>query len=442
MAAWNRARSMSTALYGLKLLSSMQQHQHHANPLAPLFPPMGGSPSLSNSSPCPTPPGRTRSVLHPDNQRALARQGFYGDQLPEGLEGVILLPQDGGDGKSSGRKKNAEDRRKQFHKARSKREHSLVESGEEECGDSYSRDSHMKSVDFSTTTESTDSGGDLSTSAPTTPGDVFLDRATSPMPHGGYSYPGERFPDMEDLYYLRRRSSPPGSLSRLSDGRGDPDSDVTPCASRQPTMEKAPTLTPSQGDEEGVEGDVGGGDGGGGSRTSTSTDPKNTVSIVVSEDVRRHQVTLSSSSPLKSLGGGRGGMNFLNIVNAAVDRLSDSGSEHTLVDQQSSSSGSPRPAIGSESPGLFPDSPRGGMGGGVGGGTTASGSQQRTRVVAGGGGGPPVPCPEKEQQGCGTATRQLEPSPVVYKTDSDPSPSARDENDNLPQHPLSKQVGV
>ncbi|XP_076450781.1 uncharacterized protein LOC143286819 [Babylonia areolata] len=456
MSAWTRARSMSSALLGLKLLTSMQ----HGAPIFP--PPLVGPPSsLPGSSPSHTPPGRARSVLHPENQRALARQGFYGDQLPEGLEVDLDLDRE----QMSGRKPSAEDRRKQFHKTRSKRQHSLVEESEE-GGDAHSRDSHMKSVDFSTTTESTDSGGELSTSAPTTPGDVFLDRVPSPLlgavfPPSAAAGGDHRLHDLDDLFL-------PHPYPRSHSNSRQSDSDVTPCASRQPTMEKAPTLTPSQGEEEGGRGDGeeeeaggGGGRGRGGSATTTKANTagtaagsRKTVSIVVSEDdVRRHHVTSSSSSSLASpppstttRGGGRagtgggGGMNFLNIVQAAVDRLSDSGSEHTVVDQQSSSSsGSPRPNTGPESPRLGPvvrdrrgDGSDAAAGGGGGGGAPRTPVTTSSSMTSSEGGE------------VGAATRQLEPGPVLYvspRTGPHPHPHsyARDENDNLPGQYIPKQ---
>lgn len=274
-----------------------------------------------------------------------------------------------------------------FHKTRSRRQRSLVESGGEE-GDVYSQDSAMKSVDFSTTTESTDSG-ELSTSAPTTPGDVFLDRAPSPRSAGGQgggggggpAFPVERLTNIDDLY-LPDKGSPNTSLTRsrqelteklMADLDNDDNYFVSPAGTRQSTIEKAATLTDVQAQslEEELDSRDGGvgsrsprtsGEGGGAPhscRTGNLSFDLNTksVTIVVSGNGRSQRASPPPSSQrgvgssgAGSGGGGGGGANFLSIVNAAVDRLSDSGSEHTLVDHQSSSSGSPRPLNGSESP--------------------------------------------------------------------------------------------
>ena len=273
-----------------------------------------------------------------------------------------------------------------FHKTRSKRQRSLVESGGEE-GNVYSQDSAMKSVDFSTTTESTDSG-ELSTSAPTTPGDVFLDRAPSPRTVSGVggvvgpSFPVEHLTNIDDLY-LPDKGSPNTSLTRsrqelteklMSDLDNDDNYFVSPTATRQSTMEKTATLTELQAQRleqelNSCDGDAGAGGGSQSSRTSsdeggdshhhTRTGNLNfdlntkSVTIVVSEDGRSQRLSGSQTSQRGVDSGGAGsggGVNFLSIVNTAMDRLSDSGSEHTLVDHQSSSSESPRPLSGSESP--------------------------------------------------------------------------------------------
>ncbi|KAK7111690.1 serine-rich adhesin for platelets-like isoform X2 [Littorina saxatilis] len=472
-AAWSRARSVSSAMLSIKLLSSLQQS---SNPLA-LFQSMGPSSlppgSLTGSSPSLTPPGHPRSVLHPDNQRALAKQGFYGDNLPEGIEPRDLhLPhaRREDDGKYQERGHSAEDRRKQYHKTRSKRRNT-VESGDE-GGDLRSQDSLMKSVDFSTTTESTDSG-ELSTSVPTTPGDVFLDRAPSPSIMGlnaggaGPSFPLERLLDVDEQYLPDKGfASHAGGLSRSRQKltekyNADLDNDanyfVSPPGSRQPTVEKAATLTDAQAYNLEHELDHAGGGGsggesgsnGGGSRVSrTDSGDAHTsrtgnlnfdlktksVTIVVSDDGRTQRVAApgsfqrgcSLSGPTTGGGSSRngngdtksrgGGMSFLSIVNAPVDRMSDSGSDHTLVDQHSSSSGSPRPLAGSESPG-FPGSPN-------------PGSESRLSS-------------QSEQKA--ESTCQLQQGPVLFvyhKNSRDARSSPRDENDNLPDSLAAKGENV
>lgn len=70
---------MSSAMLSLKVLSTLQQ----STPLGLFSSPLG---SMHGSASSLTTSSNRRSVLHPDNQRALARQGFYGDNLPEGIE--------------------------------------------------------------------------------------------------------------------------------------------------------------------------------------------------------------------------------------------------------------------------------------------------------------------------------------------------------------------
>ena len=192
-------------------------------------------------------------------------------------------------------------------------------------------------------------------------------------------------------------------------------------------MEKAATLTEDNKGEDGD--DVEGVDGG---RTEVEDPVTKSVTIVVSGEAKQQRLP---SSPLRGLAsrgasGAGGGMNFLSIVSAAVDRLSDSGSEHTLVDHQSSSSGSPRPLAGSESPRLFSahDTPK----------PVDSESRVSSSDSA-------VPPPQAQNSSGGreprAKTRAVESGPVLYvyhKRSSDPR-AARDENDNLP-HVTAKHV--
>ena len=78
--SWGRVASLATA--SLKLIQQAHPSTHqppyyyyHPSPLA--HTPLHGSTS-SLSSP--------RSILSIENQRALALQGFYGDDLPEALQ--------------------------------------------------------------------------------------------------------------------------------------------------------------------------------------------------------------------------------------------------------------------------------------------------------------------------------------------------------------------
>lgn len=90
VSAWQTARSMSSAMFSLKVLASLQQVAT-AGVLGSISQGslQGSSPHVL-SSPSLTPPGNPRSVLHPDNQRALAKRGYYGDNLPEGIDPEIL----------------------------------------------------------------------------------------------------------------------------------------------------------------------------------------------------------------------------------------------------------------------------------------------------------------------------------------------------------------
>ncbi|KAK7501393.1 hypothetical protein BaRGS_00007518, partial [Batillaria attramentaria] len=336
-AAWTRARTMSSAMFNLKVLSSLQQ----ASPLGMLGAGSLHGPSpLSGSSSSVTPPGNPRSVLHPDNQRALARQGFYGDNLPEGVDpDIVHGAQRGNDEDDVPTRRSAEDRRKMYHKTRSKRQRSLVESNGDESGpaETISRDSVMKSVDFSTTTESTDSG-ELLSSAPTTPGDVFTDRATSPLPGAPANIEDLYFPGRDEIHSKFSDSRKKLTEKLMADLDNDDNYFVSPPGSRQPTVEKAATLTEAQ--EQNLEEEVDEMELPAARAASVKSDlSTKSVTIVVSGNSGARK-----ASPINLPG--VGGMNFLSIVNAAVDRLSDSGSEHTLVEHQSSTSGSesPRPS--------------------------------------------------------------------------------------------------
>ncbi|XP_025105678.1 sperm-specific antigen 2-like [Pomacea canaliculata] len=125
---WQTARSLSAAMFGIKMLSSLQQSSS-----------MGilGSvaSSTTGSPPCVTPPGKARSVLHPDNQRALALRGFYGDNLPEGLEVEFSNKREVREEKEDDSLvgKSAEDKRKRYHSTHSKHQRSIVEAGGEEA---------------------------------------------------------------------------------------------------------------------------------------------------------------------------------------------------------------------------------------------------------------------------------------------------------------------
>jgi hypothetical protein len=308
-----------------------------------------------------------------------------------------------------------------YQKTRSKlRQRSLVESQEEEDEDwqrqAQSRDwessRNLKSVDFSTTTESTDSGGELS-SAPNTPGEVFLERTSAGV--GGslrmigedHERQGPTFPDrvesIDDLY-IPEGSLSLSSLSPLS-GTGSSALGLTrqkltdhlmnnmdddgsssyflqsPASSRQPTVEKASTLTDNEADR--LEKELGGefrypenghGERGVGGRNDSRSSGRNggsvsvgntalraghkTVSIIVSADERGRHTAVIAGTPNsaqpglvargdsnESTGGGNSSSNFLNVDNSAADRMSDSGSDLTLVEQQSSSSGGASPRL-------------------------------------------------------------------------------------------------
>nr|KAG5709710.1 hypothetical protein BaRGS_027735 [Batillaria attramentaria] len=134
-----------------------------------------------------------------------------------------------------------------YHKTRSKRQRSLVESNGDESGpaETISRDSVMKSVDFSTTTESTDSG-ELLSSAPTTPGDVFTDRATSPLPGAPANIEDLYFPGRDEIHSKFSDSRKKLTEKLMADLDNDDNYFVSPPGSRQPTVEKAATLTEAQ----------------------------------------------------------------------------------------------------------------------------------------------------------------------------------------------------
>lgn len=269
-----------------------------------------------------------------------------------------------------------------FLKSRSKRHESLVECVDDrEHG--ISSDSIQKSVDFSTTTESTDSGELFS--FPTTPSDVFLEYAQSPV---NLNHP---VTNIEDLYFPHRDSNPGGltdSRKRMTERlMGDLDNDdnyiVSPTNSRQTTVEKALSYI----DDKEL-------------RIDTKLDAvsQNKSESICHNDKDEYVKCIMSENDnsfnqfnkrLRTTPG----ISFLSIVNSAVDRLSDSGSDHTLVDHQSTtSSESPRPQCVSE----FEDM------------STC--------------------CSEKIQNG---QFAGVEDSPVVYSQEDNLSLFHLDENDNL-----------
>lgn len=197
-----------------------------------------------------------------------------------------------------------------------------------------SRDSMIKSVDFSTTTESTDSEH---VSLSPDGGNVFHDLSFPPVF-------GEPVPNIEDLYFPEQSQSNTQITNYrkkvteklMADLSNDDNYFVSPPSSRQTTVEKSAIQTQAgveqfqrELNETDMDTDVD-------DMVVTQHGVSNSVSIVVSQERSPSECSVKPPTPE--------GINFLSIVNIAVDRLSDSGSDYTLVDHQSNSgSESPRP---------------------------------------------------------------------------------------------------
>ncbi|XP_076458944.1 uncharacterized protein LOC143292493 [Babylonia areolata] len=263
-AGWPQSASLPQALMGLNLLTSLAQQG--CSPLGSLVPsacpsPLSASnPSLAHS----LHPGPRRSVLHPDNQRALARQGYYGDRLPQGVDPVEVVgskeeeeAEEGmgdkvtekqeGSGAGYGNGSGADARRKLFHKTRSK----VQQDGEHPHPHSpHPRlplfDSFTKSLGYSTTTESNDST-DFNTTASSVPsplGSYSLDAGRS-APHRA----GPVVASIDDLYLPDKEGGSSSSglqqyrqkltAKIMSDLDNDDDYQVSPVSSRQPTVDSA-----------------------------------------------------------------------------------------------------------------------------------------------------------------------------------------------------------
>ncbi|KAL8573594.1 hypothetical protein ACOMHN_007147 [Nucella lapillus] len=385
------AAGWSQTLLGLKLLTSLQQGSHSALPLlpSPFTPSCLSSPPAVGGCPAPSPSypqGPPRSVLHPDNQRALARQGYYGDLLEMAEE----------EGENGGGHQKADARRKQFHKARSRAQHSQDGDEDQESrdsqGDSLSRqDSLMRSMAYSTATESTDSTEGLPTLSgltsplPTTPESVFTDRtpAVPRLVAGGPSFSLDRVSNIEDLYLPHHRDSLSSKLQQYRErmtAKGtsvlgkeedyDDDDDVSMDSSRQSTLDRSVSREGKEKrdcrelpkreirvDQEKTDCAIcPNRDIVGDSADSFAAEATDAVSSAAdsenpNESSNETPHSAEQSRDRDQTESDKGGMMSFLILKTVTDRLSDSGSDYTLLDTQdhlSSSSESPQPAPSGE----------------------------------------------------------------------------------------------
>ncbi|XP_067685890.1 protein ITPRID2-like isoform X2 [Haliotis asinina] len=255
--------------------------------------------------------GPPQHVVHPsilslENQRALASQGYYDSNTPNAVA-QAGKQETAAETVQMRKPMDAATRRERFQKTRSTKRWSMVESSEDPVGNVESGEVWIsRSLDES---KGRHSGTDFSSS---------MDSSDSPANDSRTSSISEKRRIFE-LEMMKRSGEDLGSISRNREHQvnilmDDDDEDgnylVSGGPSKQSTIEKRESVVEAGSD-------------------------RNDVKIVVSDtDPSARDVTDSGSIIPKSANGTH---SLLTIVNAQLERLSDSGSDYTLVE-------SPRPS--------------------------------------------------------------------------------------------------
>ncbi|XP_046565245.1 uncharacterized protein LOC124273943 isoform X2 [Haliotis rubra] len=247
------------------------------------------------------------SILSVENQRALASQGYYDCNVPHAVTKAVRQETTADAVQMRRKPMDAATRRERFQKTRSTKRWSMVESSEDPVGNVESGEVWIsRSLDES---KGRHSGTDFSSS---------MDSSDSPANDSRTSSISEKRRIFE-LEMMKRSGEDLGSISLnrehqvnilMNDDDEDGNYVVSGGPSKQSTIEKEGSVVEAGSD-------------------------RNDVKIVVSDtDPSARDVTDSGSILPKSANGTH---SLLTIVNAQLERLSDSGSDYTLVE-------SPRPS--------------------------------------------------------------------------------------------------